>query len=171
METRKLKLFTLFILSILLFGPVSTQNKFNPENLNLLNGKTWVPNPLIVSANPFFQEERKLMGTITFQGDVYPNQQFAYDIVLDELILIIVNPLNDKIMLVLNKDFIEKFSVDGLFSKSLFVKGREIHEELDSSGFYQILNSDNLSLIVKREKIKKVESSEAGYKYITENRI
>jgi len=103
---------------------------------------------------PYFFNIRTLPGSLTFNGKSYEDLILSYNLVMDELILLVkVSNLN-MIQIVLNKNFVERFTLSHYGSDYHFRLHRDmdsIHNQLDE-GFYEVVYDDELRMFVKHKK-------------------
>jgi hypothetical protein len=80
------------------------------DNLNLYNGRIWINSYYKIKGDPFFLSPEFLSGSVTFNGKLYPDLNFKYDIYNDEIILRI-NPVT---IITLNKEMVDSVAINYL---------------------------------------------------------
>ncbi len=92
-----------------LFSAKPVQDVTGDDHL-ILNGKIWRNRYLGVKGNPYFLTGEYTNGDITFNGKVFRNKLFRYDIYNDEVVLWI----NPSTVIILNKEMVDDFRLNYL---------------------------------------------------------
>lgn len=83
------------------------------EDYLIMNGKLWRNLYLGVKGSPYFLTGEYLTGDITFNGRVFSDRIFRYDLFNDEIVLWV----NSTTTIILNKEMVSEFSFDYLGEK------------------------------------------------------
>ncbi len=78
------------------------------EDYLILNGKLWRNPYLGIRGHAYFMTSDFLRGDITFNGKVFRDKTFKYDLYADEIILWV----NSSTIIVLNKEMVNEFTID-----------------------------------------------------------
>mgnify|MGYP001827575124 CR=1 FL=1 len=111
----------------------------------------------------FFQSHDFLIGSLTYNGETYYDQQLKYNVFEDELIIKLRNKGGETIMQLI-KDDLNGFSINGHY----FHRFNHIENDNDSFGFYEILRDyPQFKLLKKHSKrrIKKLDKNVIYYEY------
>jgi hypothetical protein len=148
-------LFILFIAifhQVLLFGvtpdiPVSTSGIASKgdtiiENQVLYNGKIWRNHYRHVQENQFLFSNEFLRGSLTISGKVFDNIDLKYDIFNDELL----TPVDNGIILQLNKEMVDSFSLNFQNKKYPFIR---MKEGSGPGGYFNVLYKEKSALYLK----------------------
>jgi hypothetical protein len=140
--------FFLFVTEYLnpLFSAEPWQDIIQDDYL-IRNGKLWKNFYLGVKGNPYFLSAEYLSGNITFNGKVFRDMTFKYDIYNDELVLWI-----DALpIIILNKEMVEEFDINYLNTRY-----HVINMDNDSasllSGYVNVFYDGPTALYVKYRK-------------------
>ncbi len=107
-------IFTLLIIEF--FNPLLSAKPVQDLSGNdylIINGKLWRNLYLGVKGNPYFLTGEYLNGNITFNGRVFRDKTFKYDIYNDEIVLWI----NSSTIIILNKEMVDEFDINYLNNK------------------------------------------------------
>lgn len=119
--------------------------------------------------SPYFLDEITLPGSLTYNGKVYEDLMLSYNLVMDELILWTKGDKGNMMQIVLNKYFVEKFTLSYSVNSYTFRLNSEmnpIHDQL-KEGFYEVIIDDEFSMFV-RHNIKLYNNNyniDYSYKY------
>ncbi|MFH0841558.1 MAG: hypothetical protein V1903_02940 [Bacteroidota bacterium] len=78
------------------------------EDYLIMNGKLWRNLYLGVKGNPYFMSGDYLRGDIYFNGRLFMDRTFKYDIYNDEIVLWI----NSSTIIILNKEMVKEFNIN-----------------------------------------------------------
>ncbi len=118
---------------------------------------------------PYFLDNITLPGSLTYNGKLYENLILSYNIVIDELILWTKSDNGNMLQVVLNKYYIEKFTLSHSgksYNFRLITETKPIYDHL-KEGFYEVIYEDELSMYV-RHKTKLYNNNsnlDNSYKY------
>jgi hypothetical protein len=115
------------------------------ENQILYNGKIWRNLYYMVHENQFLFSNEFLHGSITISGKVFNNIELKYDIFKDELL----TPVDPGMILQLNKEMVDSFSLNFENNISRFIR---IKEDGSPGGYYKVLYEGKSSLYLKYYK-------------------
>ena len=117
------------------------------ENQVLYRGRIWRNLYRKIEGNQFFMADEFLRGSVSIEGKTYSGLYLKYDIFNDE----ILTTSNKEIIIQLNKEMIDSFSIDFFNSIHHF---RQIRKDSSSvvSGYVDILYHGNISLVIKYMK-------------------
>lgn len=113
----------------------------------LFNGRVWRNLYYKVRGNQFLFSDSFLPGTITINGRTFSGCSIKYDICNDELL----TKAGQNIIIRVNKDMVESFTLDYLLKSYRFVK-LEKDSLNDLNGYINLLYQGNISLYVRYRK-------------------
>ncbi len=123
---------------------------------------------------PYFLDIGILAGKLTFKGKLHENLRLSYNLVTDELIIEEYDSENNMTLLVLNKYFVEDFTLTHYGQNYLFRMNTEmkpIHDKLEE-GFCEVIYDDELQMFVRHKKVLFFDASKYDhYSYKDENRV
>lgn len=116
-------------------------------NQVLYKGKEWHNLYSFIKGDQFLFSNTFLPGSVTVNGKTFSNVEISYDIYKDE----IITPSNQGIIIQLNKEMIDSFSILFQLRKYNFIN---LHEDSTSgiNGYANSLYNGKTSLIVKYRK-------------------
>lgn len=167
----------LLILSLLIFNQETSGQPKPANNIKILiNGRAWIPENSISLGEQYFGERMNLKGSFLYDGQRFENVEFSYDLSREIIITSIETEEKHKRSIIVNSSFLEGFNVNSSPNKFEFLRGGLIHNELDSLGYYQVVKSQNLLLVIKRKYRKKliqdpINKFNYSTKYINQNSI
>ncbi len=158
----------LLILGLLVFNQeTSGQPKSANDIKTIINGKTWIPDISSSIGEQFFGEKMNFKGSFLYDGQRFDKVEFSYDLLNEIIITSIETKEKSKRNIVINSSFLEGFNIENDHNKFEFLRGGLIHNELDSLGYYQVVKFQNLLLVIKRKKQKKlIQDPINKFKYI-----
>jgi hypothetical protein len=121
------------------------------------------------SGTPYFLDNIALPGSLTYNGKLYEDLILSYNLVMDELIIWTKGDKGNMLQVVLNKYYVEKFTLhySGVsYNFRLHSEMKPIHDHL-KEGFYEVIIDDGLSMFV-RHKIELFSDNynlDNSYKY------
>jgi hypothetical protein len=101
----------------------------------------------VIKGNPFFKSDQMMVGSIFYDGTLYPETELQYDIVSQK---ILVNRYHEHFRISLLNDKIAWFSVAGHHFENL--QSGQGHPESTAKGFFDILVRGKVSLLALRTK-------------------
>ncbi|MDX9726259.1 MAG: hypothetical protein RBT38_07725 [Bacteroidales bacterium] len=113
----------------------------------LYNGRAWRNLYTSIKGDPFLFSDNFLKGSVRAGGVFFSNQMLKYDIYNDEILLV----TRKKIVLQLNKEFIESFNLE-YGEKTYYFKRLDADSLNSLSGYVRVLYEGNTSLLVKYSK-------------------
>lgn len=113
----------------------------------LFNGRVWRNLYYKVRGNQFLFSDSFLSGTIVINGKTFRGCSLKYDICNDELL----TKAGQNIIIKLNKEMVESFTIDYFFKSYRFIK-LERDSLNDLNGYVNMLYQGNVSLYVKYRK-------------------
>lgn len=119
----------------------SEQNTLS-ENQVLYNGKIWRNLYYQVQENQFLFSNEFLPGSLTISGKTFNNINLKYDIFKDELL----TPVDNGIILQLNKEMIDSFSLNYQNNTYRFIR---LKEDSGPGGYFKILYKGKSALYLK----------------------
>ena len=108
--------FVFLLLIIECFNPLLSAKpvqNISGDDYLILNGKVWKNLYLGVKGNPYFLSGEYLTGDITFNGRIFRDKTFKYDIYNDEIVLWV----NSSTIITLNKEMVSEFDINYLNNK------------------------------------------------------
>lgn len=137
----------------------------------ILNGPEYFYDDIILGGNPFWGKSQFNNGSIFYNGIRYDDQEIGYDIYRDEVFISRYDQNKILSKVSLNVSMVGGFSI----SKNQFIRLTESEnfENHPGTGFYELLYTGNLKVIVKRNK-KIVPANDGGlykYKFVISDKI
>jgi hypothetical protein len=134
-----------------------------PDDYLIRNGKLWKNFYLGVKGDPYFLSGEYLSGDITFNGKVFRDMTFKYDIYKDELVLWI----NAATIIILNKEMVEEFDINYLNTRY-----HVVNMDNDSvsylSGYVNVYYGGPTALYVKYRKEIEILAVDNKYDLFTQ---
>ena len=158
---------TAFILISILFSFINTSAQTSPaeSNLNsfisaqaifqneikadshLYTGKKFIPYSFNIKDHPFFETDQMQSGDIFYDGTLYKNILFLYDLVAQTLV---INRFNSDERIQLLNEKIKYFTFDGHRFENIFSTGER--DESITNTFYDVMFTGKASVLIKRIK-------------------
>lgn len=107
------------------------------------------------SGTPYFFNIGTFPGSITFNKKHHEDLILSYNLIIDELIIWEKGSSGNMMQLVLNKYFVDRFTLmhrGNYYHFRMQTETNPLHEEL-KEGFYEVVYDDELSLLVKHKKV------------------
>jgi hypothetical protein len=130
------------------------------DNAQIYHGREFIRNGQKATGFPFFESDNLLVGSVSYQGTLYPGKNVYYNIVNDELI---TNNYLNNAFIVLAPEKVDSFVIQQHVFVPL-ISDKSNHLEKD--GYYDQLYSGEPGLYAKREKRLVVGSGSEETKYI-----
>jgi hypothetical protein len=129
--------------------------KIGIENTRILNGEEYVLPFHTTSTHPFFDNSSGISGNVIYHGQFYDDLTLLFDIFSDNVILKHRRSSGNYSFIMLDKRKVDAFELGG----RKFLKMTPPSPQI-SSGFFQLLyEGQTMSLVVRRKKTTKVEST------------
>lgn len=123
---------------------------------------------------PNFLNNETLPGSLTYNGKLHEGLILSYNLVMDELIILETGNRGDMIQIVLNKYFVERFTLKhggNSYHFRLHTEMNPINDQL-KEGFYEVVYEDVLSMFVRHNKVLFFDPNAADhYSYRDENQV
>ena len=148
---------SLTIILLLIFLKGNTQEIVNVENDltriieyaeqylgaddELVNGKIFYQKNLNAEGHPFYLSDEWLTSDIIINGKEHADQRLKYDIENDEVVAIIRQKKGSTYSIVLNKDYLDKFSLNN----HLFINNKYLNIEGAKKSFLEQVYKGNIS--------------------------
>ena len=130
------------------------------DNAQIYHGREYIRNGQKANGFPFYESDHLLVGSVYYQGTVYPTQNMYYNIVSDELI---INNFPDNAFIVLSPKKVDSFVIGHhVFVPLVSLKSNH----LEKDGYFDQLYAGEPGLYAKREKRLVVGSGSEETKYI-----
>jgi hypothetical protein len=130
------------------------------DNAQIYHGREFIRNGQKANGFPFFESDNLLVGSVSYQGTIYPDKNVYYNIVADELV---TNNYLNNAFIVLAPEKIDSF----IIRQHVFVPLiSDKSNHLEKDGYYDQLYSGEPGLYAKREKRLVVGSGSEETKYI-----
>src|ERR1700750_2461284 len=97
------------------------------DNAQIYHGREYIRNGQKANGFPFYESDNLVVGSVYYQGTVYPTQNMYYNIVSDELI---INNFTDNAFIVLSPQKVDSFVIGHHVFVPL-VSGKSNHLEKD----------------------------------------
>jgi hypothetical protein len=125
----------------------AAQKAYGPDDL-LVNGSLYVPDHLKAEGNPYFQEEKWAHGKIVIMGKPFENIEFIYHVETDKVIIQSKDIMQNKMAVLLNRDFVDAFYID----EHDFINLDQLNLANDEKGFAELIYRSGLTFIIKHKK-------------------
>jgi hypothetical protein len=123
---------------------ISLYNKTLQENTHLYNGAEYIEDHPGVNGSPYWNATMPQLGSIFYDGTLYPNIALAYDIAKEEVVIRNQQQLSVKLVP-------EKIDYFILFNQ-LFIQIKDEGAGSLQPGFYNVLNDGIVTVLSKRKK-------------------
>jgi hypothetical protein len=130
------------------------------DNAQIYHGREFIRNGQKANGFPFFESDNLLVGSVSYQGTIYPDKNVYYNIVDDELI---TNNYLNNAFIVLAPEKVDSFVIQQHVFVPLI---SDKYNHLEKDGYYDQLYSGEPGLYAKREKRLVVGSGSEETKYI-----
>ncbi len=121
--------------------------KYGTNDL-LVNGWKYYPDHFNAAGNPNFNNLDWTNGNLVMRGETFENIDMTYKIEIDELILMKFLKDGSPAFVLLNKTFVESFTID----QHHFVNNSQIETNTDLNGFVELLYSGEFMFLIKHQK-------------------
>jgi hypothetical protein len=125
----------------------SQQVLYGPDDL-LVNGSLYVPDHPKAEGNPYFQEEKWTHGKIVIIGKSFENIEFVYNVETDKVIIQSKDIMQNKMAVLLNRDFVDAFYID----EHYFINLDQLNLTNGEKGFAELIYRSGLTFIIKHKK-------------------
>jgi len=133
------------------------------DNAQIYHGSEFIRNGQKAIGFPFYESNDMLSGSVSYQGDLYSNQNLYYNLVSDELI---TNNFAHNALIILATEKVDSFKI----GNHVFIPIIANHTNgLDKEGYYDLLFSGEPGVYARREKRLVVGSGSEETKYIQYN--
>jgi len=127
---------------------LAVANQFYGLDDLLVNGTLYLPYHPRAEGNPYFQEEKWAHGKIVIIGKSFENIEFIYNIETDKVIIQSNDILQNKMAVILNRDFVDAFYID----EHDFINLDQLNLANSEKGFAELIYRSGLTFIVKHKK-------------------
>ena len=136
----------------------------NGPDYNLLNGRQF-DLPYSGISHPYLNADRYRPGCLLLNGEAYDSVTINYDIVDQQVILQSPDNSDQIIKVVLNRELIDQFKIDGLTFRLMSLPET-------GSSFFQVVSSGDIScyLLWKKKLIRSTVSGNTSYNYSKQSR-
>ena len=115
----------------------------------LVNGCVYSLPDYRIKGNPYLMEDNWSEGVVYSKGKAHKDLTLKYDLLNEAIILRIIYSENNNRLIELNKFHVDSF----LLEKRLFVNSRVYFSNHDKQIFYEQINNDSYSLLIKHKKV------------------
>jgi hypothetical protein len=130
------------------------------DNAQIYHGNEFIRNGQKAIGFPFYLSDNMIVGSVSYQGTIYPNQNVNYNIVSDELI---INNYAKNAFIVLAPEKVDSFTIQNhVFVPLTATKSNR----LENSGYYDQLLAGEPGVYARREKRLVVGTGSEETKYI-----
>lgn len=132
---------------------------------NLLNGRQYHLY-YSSSSHPFFDSDQIRQGQVVLNGVVYEGIPINYDLYQQALILQYISHIGETRYLVLNREFVDEFHLDGkIFRKESFPG--------EKARYAQVIEADTLRFVIRWNKNMNFSGSvnETPYRYSNQSKL
>ena len=130
------------------------------DNAQIYHGREFIRNGQKANGFPFFESDNLMVGSVSYQGTIYPNQNVYYNIVTDELI---TNNYSHNAFIVLSPVKVDSFVIQNHVFVPLV---SDKFNRLEKDGYYDQLYAGEPGLYARREKRLVVGSGSEETRYI-----
>lgn len=130
------------------------------DNAQIYHGSEFIRNGQKANGFPFYESDNMILGSVSYQGTVYPNQNVYYNLVSDELI---TNNYTHNAFIVLAPEKVDSFTIQNHVFVPLTASKSN---RLENNGYYDQLYAGEPGVYAKREKRFVVGSGSEETKYI-----
>ncbi|HEU5366557.1 MAG TPA: hypothetical protein VFU62_13555 [Hanamia sp.] len=125
---------------------IQIYNHFSGDNAPIYNGRQYIYFTYKMEGDPYFISGNFVAGWVNYSHRKYDSVPLMYDLARNQLVIL----APDKIYgIVLENDLIDSFSLHGHhFTKLL----QDYKQNLNNTGFYDLLYNGQIQLLVKRVK-------------------
>jgi len=122
------------------------------------------------TGTPYYFNAGTLSGSVSYNGKWYEDLILSYNLILDELVLWKTGSPGNRVPLVLNKYYVERFTLmhyGNEYHFRLHSETNPIHEQL-KEGFYEVVYEEELSMFVKHQKELNLDpnsANQSSYRY------
>ncbi|MGN6532335.1 MAG: hypothetical protein ACTHK0_11375 [Ginsengibacter sp.] len=125
---------------------IELYDQFSADNAPVYNGRHYIYFTYKMEGDPYFITGNYTKGRVSYSGRKYDSVPLMYDVARNQLV--ILSP--DKISaIILENDFIDSFSLHGHHFIKLL---QDYKQNLNNSGFYDLLYNGHIQLLAKRAK-------------------
>jgi len=133
------------------------------DNAEIYHGSEYIRNDRQANGFPFFESDKLLSGSVSYQGIIYTSQNLQYDIVTDELI---IPSYTKNALIVLSPQKVDSFSIN---THLFILLESSASNQLPGDGYYEQLYSGEPAVYVKRVKKLSSGTGSEEAKYIQYN--
>ncbi len=147
-------------------------NVLGIEHTGLYNGKQYVDldiNRIYDDKNAFFLSDKVMIGSVTYDGQTFYNQEMKYNLETDILLVTLKSSSSASIIQLIN-DKIDEFLIEGF----RFIKIVDVFQDNTAiNGFYEVLEEGASYALYKKHKKNRQKKIQAGtlvsYKFLSDN--
>jgi hypothetical protein len=133
------------------------------NNAQIYHGREFIRNGQKAIGFPFYESDNMMTGTISYQGEIYPDRNLYYNLVSDQLI---INNHAHNALISLSPEKVDSFMIGSHVFVPLYA-GKA--GGLEKDGFYEQLVSGEPALYARREKRLVVGTGSEETRYIQYN--
>jgi hypothetical protein len=133
------------------------------DNAQIYHGREFIRNGQKAIGFPFYESDNMMNGTISYQGEIYPDRNLYYNLVSDQLI---IDNYTHNALITLSPEKVDSFNI----GSHVFVplnSGKS--NGLEKDGYYEQLVSGEPALFARREKKLVVGTGSEESRYIQYN--
>jgi hypothetical protein len=121
-------------------------NHFSADNAPVYNGRQYIYLTYKMEGDPYFITGDFTKGWVNYSGRKYDSVPLMYDVARNQLVILAPDKMSS---VILQNDFIDSFSLhQHHFIKLL----QDYKQNLNNSGFYDVLYNGHVQLLAKRTK-------------------
>ncbi|MDP4283776.1 MAG: hypothetical protein Q8891_05095 [Bacteroidota bacterium] len=125
---------------------IKSYDQYSGAEANIYNGKEYIPYIFNKEGSPFFEKDSLVNGWVSYGGHLYQPIRMQYDVARNQVVILNYDQ-NSKIYL--RNEIIDSFH----FLDHLFIPLKEnLKENLDYTGFYDLLFNGNIRVLAIRQK-------------------
>jgi hypothetical protein len=133
------------------------------DNAQIYHGREFIRNGLKATGFPFYESDNMINGTISYQGEIYPDRKLYFNLVSDQLI---IDNYSHNALITLSSEKVDSFTIG---SHVFVVLNAGRSNGLEKDGYYEQLVSGEPALFARREKKLVVGTGSEESKYIQYN--
>lgn len=114
----------------------------------LVNGRSYIPFHYNAKGHPYFLSKKCFSSSLIINGKKYDNQEILYNIDIEKIILNTTIDNGEKVLLVLNSEFIDSFNI----GEHNFLNGAKYFPEGKFPGFVELVYKGSFSVLIQHQK-------------------
>ena len=126
---------------------IDVYNHFSADNAPVYNGSAYIYFTYKMEGDPYFLTGNFTDGWVNYSGRKYDSVLLMFDLARNQLVILAPDKISS---IILENDLIDSFSLHGHHFIKLL---QDYKQNLNNSGFYDLLYNGRIQLLAKRAKI------------------